>query len=313
MNEGAIILMDCLGYKGIWQRANPDAVLQQFGAIRDRALRVRDEGIFHAHRMLGFQLQITFLSDTVAIGVSAPGVPQLSSRDKGRIIQHAFLAAQKISSDFLNMTPPLAVRGAASFGQFELSDQFLIGPAVDEAAELHEMADGAFLWIPPQYIAFITEMREATTQQLRQNEGIENIVDLVVAVWQSFGGPIDAQTLRARLTALPPARLSEINQLFRDMLGDPDNDCNLVPYTVPLKGRSGLECLVAGPNLPNTRYSVLRAKYELAMTGTSLDVLIKRQNTLRFLDYAHAKHVRSQEKWAERTRALDRDLGITWE
>lgn len=307
MKEGAIVLMDCLGFKGIWQRAEPDRVLQQFEAIRERASQVVNEGIFHAHRMLGFSLQISFLSDTVAIGVSAPAVQNLSSNDKGRLIHLACIAAQKIAVDFLNMTPPLTVRGAASFGLFELSDRFLIGPAVDEAAELHEMADGAFLWIPPQYIGFIVEMRVAVAQTLQRNEGTQQLLDLLVAIAHTYGGPVEAATFKERLERLPTQKLGEVSHILREMLCDPENDWNLVRYIVPLKGRGGLECLVVGPNVP-INYPVMRKQYESAMNGTSLDVVIKRQNTLRFLDYAHNKHVKGQQKWAEKVQVLNKAI-----
>jgi hypothetical protein len=43
--------------------------------------------------------------------------------------------------------PPLAYRGCISFGAFAVDRQFILGPAVDQAAELHNLAEGAFVWL----------------------------------------------------------------------------------------------------------------------------------------------------------------------
>lgn len=45
--------------------------------------------------------------------------------------------------------PPLLYRGAITVGRFAMDENFLLGPAVDEAAELMDMADGPFVWLAP--------------------------------------------------------------------------------------------------------------------------------------------------------------------
>jgi hypothetical protein len=40
-------------------------------------------------------------------------------------------------------------RGAVSVGKFAIDETFLLGPAVDEAAELMDLADGPFVWLAP--------------------------------------------------------------------------------------------------------------------------------------------------------------------
>ena len=45
--------------------------------------------------------------------------------------------------------PPLAFRGAVSFGQFVFEDDFVCGPAVDDAASAFEVAEGAITWLTP--------------------------------------------------------------------------------------------------------------------------------------------------------------------
>ncbi|MGA3124984.1 MAG: hypothetical protein ABSF69_29950 [Polyangiaceae bacterium] len=49
---------------------------------------------------------------------------------------------------------PLAFRGALAFGRFGMTDRFLIGEAVDEAATYHERADGAIVGLAPSAATF---------------------------------------------------------------------------------------------------------------------------------------------------------------
>ena len=44
---------------------------------------------------------------------------------------------------------PLSFRGVVTCGRFAIDDRFLLGPAVDEAANLLDLADGPFVWLAP--------------------------------------------------------------------------------------------------------------------------------------------------------------------
>ena len=44
---------------------------------------------------------------------------------------------------------PLAYRGAVTYGGYELRSNFILGPAVDEAARAHDAAQGALIWLMP--------------------------------------------------------------------------------------------------------------------------------------------------------------------
>jgi len=60
-------------------------------------------------------------------------------------------AAGAVVAAALRTKPFLAFRGALSFGKFDIDSEgrFLVGPAIDDAAEHHELAQGAFLWLTP--------------------------------------------------------------------------------------------------------------------------------------------------------------------
>jgi len=47
------------------------------------------------------------------------------------------------------LRPPFAYRGSIAFDQLVIDDRFLLGPAIDEAAEAERLAEGAFVWLCP--------------------------------------------------------------------------------------------------------------------------------------------------------------------
>jgi hypothetical protein len=60
---------------------------------------------------------------------------------------------------------------------------------------------------------------------------------------------------------------------------------------VPLKGGAAFDTIVLSPYVDTVdpaEISGIRAGYERAMSSTSIDVQIKKQNTLRFLDHVDA-------------------------
>jgi hypothetical protein len=164
MKRGAFAMLDALGYKGIWNRPE---VKDTPGRVVERMVRLRDDATAQVARMLGRPLselradpqnayddfKISFLSDTVAIGVWVK--PTLHADDERMRDRFAVMYGAAFASAVMRCAlaepPRLAFRGALSVGDFEMSNDctFIAGPAVDDAAALHEQAQGAFVWIAP--------------------------------------------------------------------------------------------------------------------------------------------------------------------
>ena len=51
------------------------------------------------------------------------------------------------------LDPPLVYRGAVSAGAFVIDAEFLLGPAVDEAASEEKRAEGALIWLTPSALS----------------------------------------------------------------------------------------------------------------------------------------------------------------
>ena len=168
MKRGAFVMLDALGYKGIWRRPE---VKDAPGRVVERMARLRDDATAEVARMLGRPLaelradpanayddfNISFLSDTVAIGVWVKSTPYAADermRDRFAVMFGAAFASA-VMRCALTEPPRLAFRGALAVGDFEMSEDgiFIAGPAVDDAASLHEQAQGAFVWIAPSAMA----------------------------------------------------------------------------------------------------------------------------------------------------------------
>jgi hypothetical protein len=174
-------MIDALGFKGIWKRPGvvdrPEVVIEKLVGLQDAATRHLDSQFGGSDRRSrlehdlanGFELvNASFLSDTIVLA--------LAIKDQRKMIQPilqgsglrlvadiepyplvakaiAVFVACRLASAIVAMgartEPSLAYRGCISFGDFEVRDRFLIGPAVDEAAAANNLAQGAFVWLLP--------------------------------------------------------------------------------------------------------------------------------------------------------------------
>jgi hypothetical protein len=181
MNRGAVAIVDALGFRGIWgDVAKPStAVLASLRSIGSAA----QKEIGHCSRFLerkSFPDEITKLlkdpfmkviqlSDTIVV---AAGRTQRRRKPWQRHTK-AWLEKYNLSAEELEdavdawlrylvcrsvcailkaaalCDPSLIYRGVVTVGKFAIDETFLLGPAVDEAAELMDLADGPFVWLSP--------------------------------------------------------------------------------------------------------------------------------------------------------------------
>src|SRR5262245_38683120 len=121
--DGAFVLVDCLGFRGIW-RASTEKLLQKLNNIR----RTVDEGLIEsslpyvaAHNI---EVTIRLLSDTVAMSFQPK-----DEFDDVEIIGHAVEMALMVVPDvirlFLLGDPALTLRGCISVGTHICDGNFL--------------------------------------------------------------------------------------------------------------------------------------------------------------------------------------------
>jgi hypothetical protein len=142
LQHGALVMMDALGFKGIWNRPgiDPESVLHKLVRLSTRVPQLLPPTF-----LADSSVHLRFLSDTIVIGVptASENVPQSA----GALLASA--VASHTASLAVQEQPGLAFRGCLSLGKFSVRHNFIVGPAVDEAAELASRPDGAFVVFTP--------------------------------------------------------------------------------------------------------------------------------------------------------------------
>jgi hypothetical protein len=180
MNRGAVALIDALGFKGIWNDPTRSttkvlAALKTIGEaarhdVRDDSLGLVGKDMPDVLRKLVKDpfVKVLQLSDTIV--VAAGRQPRQRKPWKKHVAQWAAegLDPQRVedaADAWLRYRvcrcvcalqraaalceTPLLYRGVVAVGSFTIEQNFLIGPAVDEAAELMDLADGPYVWLTP--------------------------------------------------------------------------------------------------------------------------------------------------------------------
>jgi hypothetical protein len=181
VNRGAVAIIDALGFKGIWGASSSPstAVLKSLKQIGEAArLDVTQAALRLDRRSLPNEvakvlkdpfIKLVQLSDTIVVAAGR------RPRQRGPWQRHAtewqekfgltpakfedavdaylrFLVCKCVCSILKTAAlceTPLLYRGVVTVGSFAIDETFLLGPAVDEAAELMDIADGPFVWLSP--------------------------------------------------------------------------------------------------------------------------------------------------------------------
>lgn len=196
MLQGVVAMIDALGFKGIWKDPeNPSTrVLESLrrigeGAQNDRWAaaqrlkhsRLPDEVVKFVKKP---QVKIVQLSDTIVVAAGRErreravwarhaaeleeagyDIPSLEKAVDGFL---RYLVCRCVSRIILTAAlcdPPLTYRGVVTFGRFAIDENFLLGPAVDEAADLMDLADGPFVWLAPTALSLPHRLAEVNAVQ----------------------------------------------------------------------------------------------------------------------------------------------------
>jgi hypothetical protein len=171
MRRGAVAVLDVLGFKGIWKRhAAVDVVatlqrLAETTAQQTRSIETaaRDEDSAFIETM-----RAAFISDTIVFGLTTKEAARVNASEAhrelgieltdadlgGEAVRLVAQFAAAVQRSALLEEPAFALRGCIAYGDFGMTDRFIIGEAVDEAASLHEEADGAFITLAPSAAVF---------------------------------------------------------------------------------------------------------------------------------------------------------------
>ena len=289
MQTGGLAFLDCLGFKGIWRKHSPEAVLGRLQLIQREA----DEFFQTIPKESRMRIHTAFLADTIVVGVTIARECEFLA---SVALHLTAIAASKVMQTLLDGDPSIVVRGCLNFGQFIVRGSHIIGPAIDDAHTLHERTNGAIVWLRPD---------------------LAPLLDVSKAIFNA-GTPPNRMAAANMLGEFSRIRLPSAGQgtgtLSDDILRSvvqrsiqtvADHDHLWLEYPVPMKTGDVLQCPVLNPFWGMGRdIAATFERYSRAMSDTSLDVMVKSQNTMRFLVFAAGQSkatIETDEKLRTRT------------
>jgi|GEM_PF-2370935 len=274
MQEGAFALIDCLGFKGIWRRMenqDPEPLIRKLRQIEDTVSEQLQSksGLFEFHKDKDIEVNVRLLSDTVAI--SYQGGDDLVEMPKGSVVFALCMTVVEILNLFVKEKPHLVMRGCISYGKHLSEGNFIVGQAVDEAAEHMNIADGAFIWMLPSAANLFNDFVEYFVKTTFENSEWE------LKDTEELDENIKKQTIQNMLR----------DTFFGLLVGK--------EYEMPLKGGSNLKCPILNPLAVcgdrKEAEEIIRT-YSEVMSGERLDIWLKKQNTMEMLEVAIKEYER---------------------
>jgi hypothetical protein len=273
MREGAFALIDCLGFKGIWKRPDSALLLDKLENIVEKIQpQFLMKGIPYDLLQRRFIIKPSLLSDSVAIslqykddaykkevtGDKKREKRKDKKREKSYLVWLICASTIKILDLYLEGKPSMLLRGCITYGPLAHKENFIVGQAVDDAAENMEICQGAFVWLTPE-----------------------------VASLYRYAVEIQQETIRLLYAK---KRRSKLLEGSKQSLAEP---LIVDSYDMPLKGGGRLRCPIINPlafhKTKEDRQAVIRS-YEKALLDNHLDVMLKQQYTMEFLREANEAH-----------------------
>ncbi len=300
MKIGAFAMLDCLGFKGIWNRAKPEVILEKLKTVESQSSQIIEETLGLSMDHPKHNIDVGFLSDTIALGISFPQPPK-DNLEKGKLVWAISKIANEYAKEFRKGDLPLVFRGCIGFGEFIIEGNFILGPIVDEVASHMTLAEGAFIWLLPDADILASSYSSYLNDSLQRRQ-LQNfiksfekffernaVLHLSKILNQDNWGSLES--LRPLITKLDYEGLTP---LFRD-------------YPMPIKGAAVLRCAQANPfrTSKRTEFDLVMSAYLKAMNNTSIEVIVKKQNTETFLKMAQKTDLEFKKIFEEADKILE--------
>jgi hypothetical protein len=151
LKRGAVVLIDALGFRGVWKKHNATLVLHRLHAVR----RAIEEVAETVNETLAITTPV-FLSDAILITVEADrGDDKTEALAIELAAGLALSAIEEAIAEQIEGVPAFTYRGCIAFGEVLPSGPFIVGPAIDEAAQWYEQAQAAVVWLLPSATRWI--------------------------------------------------------------------------------------------------------------------------------------------------------------
>lgn len=327
MNEGAFALLDCLGFRGIWQREGVRSDPSQLVEFLEDAMAHAEQLAVRrmAANMLPGKVEITtaFVSDSVAVSACSSISRKLTDAERGYLVLLTTIACMEVTKRFLQARTPLLLRGCVSYGEHIVRKNFFLGPAVDEAASMAESSQGAFVWLTPccasfysQYIDHFTKRTPIEFNQLAPEAKVRAVEGMINAMAFFNTDEVNRKFQDAWSAVTTENRALIADALFQFIVTSEDGILLLKDYPVPLRTGGELRAMVLNPlcMIPfNEQLNTLNAA-DATFNSSKLDVMLKRQYTLQLLRASMKATFLHQEAYKRRSaelRVMAGQLGFT--
>ena len=282
MQEGAFALLDCLGFKGIWERVgNPNEVITKFREIEKQIPEKLANSFSAVNAYPAFKIATAFLSDTITIATYIEDQRPPDERTKAVLVLATSLAAQLVADSFSKDPIPLLLRGCVTYGEFIVDGTLLLGPAVDEAATLHQIPEGAFIWIAPSTESIRSIGSKNLAEAMQRPE--KRTTDIAVAQLRRLVPAGQSRTFDQNREKFERAGAKLIAHAGKSKYASTAFFAE--NYPMPVKGGRTLKATLVVPFAEGTGIEDVIRQYEKGMAGDRVDVVIKRQTTLEYLHY----------------------------
>lgn len=321
MNQGAFALLDCLGFKGIWERQiDPRAIVGFLQAAKDESELSPVRTLWKAGHGDRLNIATAFVSDTIVVSASVSEGTSLDTNwQRGALVQLVSHLCIELLSQFAFRAPkPLLLRGCVTYGPHLVQDSFFLGPAVDEAAALFQTAQGAFVWLTPTsselfdtYQTHIPVLaREQLNRQTDQHVGIADTMMNRLSIYSQLNRE-DVAPIVSWWKQLPSNRKHEIaTYVLEKAFAVWRTDDVVNNYPMELRQGASLNTSVLNPlfRVPLSKHPEAISRVLASFDSPNLDVMLKKQNTDRFLSIASKATTQVQLQVRQRLEAIRQDL-----
>lgn len=179
---------------------------------------------------------------------------------------------------------PLPLRGCISFGRHLCDGNFVVGPAVDQAAEYMNEPDGAFIWVLPG----VAERHNTFLQRaLALMDQPKETIMAAHTIAAERGADVASKVLNHPEAGSDPF-IEAMRMTYAQLLAIP---IVIEAYPMPTKRGSVIDAAIINPLISAKNDEEAKRiidRYDQFLQGDRMDIWTKRQNTLKFLAIAQA-------------------------
>ncbi len=301
MEKGAFALIDCLGFKGIWQKKDPIKLLSKLKRIQAKVISNEFPKRFGFINHIfddRFITEINLLSDTIAISVKCQthDKDNINEKHKMYLIIVISLIIIEVLDLYIIDEPKLILRGCVSFGEHIFENNFIVGPAVDETANYMNLAQGAFVWFLPKANIIYNNFKKHINDTFSSMKS-DDLVETVLTMDQ-FAQDSEEIKNHSKKFGLSETGKSLIS-IFKFVFSIPYVVEN---YKIPLKTGEYLCSNVINPMSfyeSREKLNNIIQSYSEIISGDDINIWLKKQNTLEFLRVAAEQSEKYYSKFSK--------------